>query len=544
MQRRNSSKRNETPNSSKGSKPSSSKPRRKDRKYRDDDANQKNCARSDRLERKTSNLATEGRDNDPNWYFTNAEIAEQAATFAFQQFLGSLPIPKVKWVYGNASGAGTLSLDMNVSAIMSIGVSPSVGLASNPSDPINLAALGNYTALSSINSKTTNYAPQDLMMLTLALGEVISLFEHLRRCFGVAFVVNQRNRNMPETLLYSLGIDAPDFLANIAQYRMQFNSQIMRFNKIPFPDSVAYIYKCADIYQKVYMDSESSMAQLYVFVPHTTWIFEEEYSETGSGLDTLRLPTDLLGVSDTKKFSSWLAYLDTMITKLLTSQTFNYIYSDILNYSIKRGAKLLYLDYLTEGYTIVPEYNQNALLQITNATYVGEFINAPESVASDFTVDNDVVSDVTRNCIFQRHYRINGSIPETPLVNMMTSNPNLVDRIEATRYIASSRIGTSGVMILNTPDHFVSKISMWNNDSNSNGYKAVPFYPIISEDSTSTIISSLMAAQFDWAPTMFIKTKTGTSVTPTSDLNYYTLLDSEWVENVNSLIAQALYQMR
>lgn len=37
-------------------------------------------------------LNTVGRDNDPNWYFTSPELAQQASELSFQNMLGAGPI--------------------------------------------------------------------------------------------------------------------------------------------------------------------------------------------------------------------------------------------------------------------------------------------------------------------------------------------------------------------------------------------------------------------------------------------------------------------
>lgn len=233
----------------------------------------------------SANLDATNRDNDPNWYYLNAEIANQASSFSFDQFLGvNTPLNAL-----TKSGVSS-SHQVPLPSIMTIELNPCPGNTLSIQTGINMAALKMYTVLSSNNAKTTNYAPQDLTMLMLSLGEVISVMEHIRRTFGVAFTYNQRNRSMPKLLIQSMGFTPDDFLGNMAQHRLQFNSWVTAINKIPFLSNIAYFYKCADLYQKVYTDSESAMAQLYVFKPYSTWILNETYDDNGSGLETKLLP--------------------------------------------------------------------------------------------------------------------------------------------------------------------------------------------------------------------------------------------------------------
>ena len=225
-------------------------------------------SRKSKTKVQNTKMSAKGRDNDPNWYFTDAGVADAAASFAFDQYLG------VPFSMGLDVGSttGVTEVDTYVPTIMSISVNPCPGDTSSIQTGINMAALKTYTTLSSQNAKTTAYAPQDITTLILSLGEVISVLEHIRRAFGVAFTYNQRNRSMPTKLLDSMGFNSGDFLTNLAQHRLEFNSWITAINKIPFLDNFAYLYKCADIYQGVYSDSESAMAQIVFMRPYSTWV--------------------------------------------------------------------------------------------------------------------------------------------------------------------------------------------------------------------------------------------------------------------------------
>lgn len=508
----------------------------------------KRTTRNKRYDRKTGKdktyrdqnqeiLDSTGRDNDPNWYFLDRNIADQASSFSFDQFLGlKFPIK-----HFNTYGLEITSY-MYTPTIMSYQVAPAPGDTKSIQTGINIAGLKMYSQLSSQNAKTTNYAPQDLTMLILAMGELVSIIEHMRRAFGVAFTYNQRNRSMPVRLLEHMGFGGEDFLDSLADKRLAFNSVISSFNRIPFLDNIAYIFKCADMYQGVYTDSTSTMAQVHFMRPGLTWILDETGSEEGSVLKTI-------DVSEYNTYEQWLTLARNMITALLSSSTLNYIYSDVLNYSSKFGAKLLYLDYLMETYVVVPTYNRNFNMQMHNATLVGKPLETP---GADFTNFNDVMPDVDTNRIVYNP-EFSAATVQTPVINLDVDSASVVDRIEFTRYTAviGETVSDTEPKVYNhpalaLPDHYIIglKFDKWADEEVSLTNNHVH----IDASTTALALSNyLRMVQFDWAPMLYL-TGIGEYGVQSNmvygDLNYYTTLPKEWFQRVNDLTFQALFALR
>lgn len=517
----------------KGQKRYNKNKREQKRNYRKDSGSDTNVA----------NLSTADRDNDPNWYFTSKDVADQTSSYAFDRFLGVADDLSVL----NSAGA-EYAMHQTVPTIMAVSLNPCPGDTSTIKSGINMAALKMYTTLSSNNAKTTNYAPQDLTMLMLSLGEIISMLEHIRRAFGVAFTYNQRNRALPSKLLDAMGFDADDFLTDIAQHRMQFNTWITSVNKIPFLSNVAYFYKCADLYQKIYTDSTSEMAQIMFCKPHSTWSLNEEYNDQGSGLVTEVLPTYA-------KWSSIVTLMNKMITALFESSTFNFIYADVLNYASKTGAKMLYLDYLVEGYTVIPEYNRNFLLQIHNSNAVG----SPAAIApsTKFTKGNDVACNVNTNKVeYVPAFPTSGVLlPQELIVDMDTPTPSLEDRIEATRFqsilgdvtaVSSANYG----QLVSMADHYVVRYTIDTVDSTYSISNSVHMLVDTSvANMAKDVIGILHLSQFDWHPIIHVMQNSAPTdgiytVGVLGDLNYYTTLDVAWYEKVNDLTFLALFELR
>lgn len=504
-------------------------------------------------------MSAKGRDNNPNWYFLDQSVAEMAAGFSFDQFVGVTPKFRTQFMNTETATASEVRSSARIPGMLVLEVNPCPGDTKSITTGINMASLKTYTSLSSMNAKTTNYAPQDITTLVLAMGELVSLLEHIRRTFGVAFTYNQRNRDLPYKLIHGMGFDPDDFLNNIAQHRLQFNSWITAINKIPFLDNIAYMYKCADMYQKVYTDSTSNMAQIVFMKPWSTWKINEKYNDQGTGLTTTNLPGPFAASGNT--WDVWANIVESMLDAFFTSTTYNYIYSDILNYSTKTGAKLMYMDYLTEAYAIFPEYNRNFMLQVHNATIVG----APSlgSVPSH-TAYNDVAPNVDKNIVDYNPAFIPRGLGnalwllDDLFVDFDVPAPTLEDRIEATRYQAilqfdsSSKPGAITASAIALPDHYVVRaaiLSPSNSGDEEVNYLLTSVIGQAENDSTKVndVPQYILSTQIDWAPLTFVAayTSTGNSaLVPFGDVNYFTTLDRDWYNRVNDLTFQALFALR
>lgn len=507
----------------------------------------------------SATMNTKGRDNNPNWYFLDQSVAEMAAGFSFDQFVGVTPKFRAQYIASETATIQNVQSAARIPGMLVLEVNPSPGDTKAITTGINMASLKTYTSLSSMNAKTTNYAPQDITTLVLAMGELVSLLEHIRRAFGVAFTYNQRNRDLPYKLIHGMGFDPDDFLTNIAQHRLQFNSWITAINKIPFLDNIAYMYKCADMYQKVYTDSTSNMAQIVFMKPWSTWRINEAYNEQGTGLNTVNLPGPF--AESGNKWNDWATIVESMLDAFFTSTTYNFIYSDILNYSTKTGAKLMYMDYLTEAYAIFPEYNRNFMLQVHNATIIGS--PALGSVPSH-TAYNDVVPNVDKNIVdynpaFAPRGLGSGSwLLNDQFIDFDVPSPTLEDKIEATRYQSILEFDTTSqpnaifASAVSLPDHYVVRatiLSPNNNDGEEVHYLLTSILGEISEAGSSVreVVQHILSTQIDWAPLTFVATYTSTghsAMVPFGDVNYFTTLDRDWYMRVNDLTFQALFALR
>jgi hypothetical protein len=403
--------------------------------------------------------------NDPSFYFGDPKLMDQAFSFSFNQFIRD----------GSVFETDALK-QIPISSICRMWFNPSIGWApnGNPSSAgINIAARKMYTRLSSMNAKTTNYLANDVATLLLALQSVIELVEYIRRAFGVVFLYNKRNWLYPAKVVEAMGIDPTDFNANLAAYRLEFNTVINMINQIAFPSDIPAFKKAHAMYSHIYVDSESPMAASYIFLPESIWQVDETSYDQGTVLRTTSVvPVD----NSTQKMSVYIALLRNTIQKILDSATFNYIYADILR--LVDAGNLLTLPFLDEGYFVAPEYDPMILLQINNAICLGHGSGGVFDPDENVTPQNDVYPSVDTGCLIYtpklyHEAEARESFQGEIIVNFPHSmgDPDVTQRLEATRMIVlpdDRRLEASSRFIA-LPDLYMTAILLVGSGANWGG---------------------------------------------------------------------------
>lgn len=473
--------------------------------------------------------------NNPNWYFTDSSLASMATAISFNDYLGSsLKVSPVD--------------SIDIPTFLKINLNPSVGLI--PADApieagINMQGVKIYSTLSSYNAKTTNYAPQDVTALILAFGNVLENISYIKRFFGIAFSYNQRNRFYPVQILEALGVNSDDFLSHIADYRLKFNTTINLLNQIPVPANIAYLDKCASLYDNIYLDQESSMAQTFAYVPQSFWRVVENLSEQGTVLQSVDNPGRVNKVT----CDNLLTILKDQINSILMSSTFNYIYSDVLNYSVKTGAQVYSVNIIPEDYRVLPIYSAEALLQLKNLRLIGNPIaqTSPEAV---FTNMNDVWPDVNKNCLkYNPVFKVAGNHATwDSLLDFPTSSPDTAQIIEASRLVCSPIFFNKSadakpvytIAQVVTGDHYPVSLTIYK----SNSFDSSSCYGPLEQEISGMIP---MLTQFNGFPhTYWPSAPTGDAKCYgiAGDLNFYTTVSTEYLRRVNDLTFQGLFELR
>lgn len=383
-------------------------------------------------------------DNNPSWYIPDPEVMDQATRVSFSNFIG-VPVEFDPSKSVPLLGSGAL----DPGAVMQVFINPSPGYTTwshAKNAAINQQAFRTYAALSSINAKNTNYTPNDVATVILAMGEIISMFAVAQRAYGLLWTYNVRNRLLPKGIVSLSGIDASILSRNAASYLTRLNTLIVEANKIPFPASVQYFGQCAEIFSGVYADSDSSMSELYIPLPYSTWDLEEDAVLEGTVLKTRKLWEDVAGYTAMDP-DDFLDLIQAKIETMLTSTTYNMVYSDIVNLATKDSSvTIMSFVPVSPDYSVSPVYDKEFLLKINNATILGEPLAKSAQFGTDHTASNDVVPDKD---ILSLKYAPQWSreIPDLGLLklfNFYVDNPTLEERVIATRYMAASGLDPDG----------------------------------------------------------------------------------------------------
>jgi hypothetical protein len=376
--------------------------------------------------------------NNPLYFIPSeqAGLLESLTGFSFPQVMGeSRKITSSKYGVGG-------QIDIQLPTASRIRVSPTIGPipaeggAALNAAPINVAGTSTFVALSSFNNKQTLYAPQDVQLLVLSVGQLYAIEEFIRRAFKFSFIINSNNLAVPRTYYTAMGIDFDDYRQNLANYRDQFNVLITKINSIRFMYNIPYLKKCYEIYQGSYKDSLTNLYGMHFVVPATTWQLNDIKNEQGGGLDTVQV----VPANGVRLLSEYLTILENMISAVRTSSTFNVIYSDILALYERAGFETLEIPLFFPGEQTIEEYNPMFNIMLRHATITGS--NAaepdPEAPAKYQTTGNDVVSDPDNNALYMQYaFKQNTDyLAYDRIVNFFeTNSPDAATRFEMTRWM-------------------------------------------------------------------------------------------------------------
>lgn len=388
-----------------------------------------------------SSAISERPANNPLYFIPSSQagLLESLTAFSFPKVMGK----EQNIDSGYSDVSGEISIDLPTAS--RIRVSPTIGPISQSGgadltlDPINVAATSTFVALSAMNNKQTLYAPQDVQLMVLSVGQLYAIEEYIRRALKFSFLIDSRNLAVPRTYFAAMGIDFDDYRANIANYRDQFNVLITKINSIRFMYNIPYLKKCYEIYRSAYRDSMTDMYGVHFIVPATTWKLNDIKNEFGGGLDTI----NVVPSQGTRPLSEYLEILDDLISAVRTSATFNVIYSDILSLYDRSGFETLELPLYAVSELMDIEYNPLFNIMLRHGTIMGMNNAEPDGSAPEKyqTSNNDVVSDPDNNALFIQYMfdQATNYVSYDRLVNFYeTNSPDAGTRFEMTRWMVIS----------------------------------------------------------------------------------------------------------
>lgn len=353
-------------------------------------------------------LSTNGiSHNDPDWYIYDPVMFEGVISMPTFEIKGESPITALI----NDQDGEHVSLTeatYRFPNVLAYNMNPSPGWSPNADSPINLQGRKMYAQLSASNAKNSNYGPEDTTICILALGQIIAMIEHLRRAYGTVNYFNFFNRSVPGALISAMHLDYDVMRTKLADVRAKINTLISRVDTIQFPADLAYFKQCDYIYKNIFVDRDDKMPTYHFMNPDSTWILREDLSEEGSVLETETLH-DLTGIDDL------IQRVDDMITAVLTSSTFNYIFADVVNLINRNvySSNTISIEPVAIDYTITPLYSEQFNWQIMNMHILGRPLS---DVADGYTKSNNVYAITDSLSIkYKPEFAVDTSVGTAPI---------------------------------------------------------------------------------------------------------------------------------
>lgn len=323
--------------------------------------------------------------NDISDFSRNPELLKASASLPFASILG-------RPISNNGAAA-------SVPGIMAIHWSPTIG-ADARAAAVNQSATSMYSFLVHANSRNYSYTAADLMMVTLAGGEVFSALATAQRAYGIVKNYAERNLYYPDALLQALGFEAADMRRNQGRIWFDINDLINQTKQIWVPQTLPFLKRHYEMNSHVYTDSPNVASQIYVYVQDRYWEFRETWATTGTSLTAAHIPTvatedeidwtyatgwapfSAHGTSGGVKWWQFRAMIQRMINLLLASEDRGIMYGDLLN---AYGQDKIYaLGPVDSLYSVMPEYNAEILTQVENMTttemYISDVVQKEEQI--------------------------------------------------------------------------------------------------------------------------------------------------------------------
>lgn len=372
--------------------------------------------------------------NDPQWYFKDANILRDVASYSFQTALGtnnhySATIPQKADRY-------TLNAYASVPGVMAFEIGLTPGVSTSAQSPLNLAATNVYSYVRYKNSGHTNYDSPDLMLYLLANDSLYACWNWMKRLYGLASMYSQTNKYWPKALITANNVDFDNLIMNLADFRAYLNIKAQEIAAFCVPATMTYNVRHSWLFANVFKDSDTNKAQSYIYVPSYFFKYDETSLTTGGNLEVVPVwMNDTNHSTGSLKVADLINMLNGMLEAMNYSEDMGVMSGDIMK---AYGEGNLYtLSTIDADYKVEAVYSREILSQIENMTPLfGSVRGNADLVASDWAVTQD---PDTNQLKWQPVQIPAGEVYERRLfyINFHWSDPTPEDVIVASRLMSA-----------------------------------------------------------------------------------------------------------
>lgn len=313
-------------------------------------------------------IALEQAHNDPEWYASVPELLTSSASVNFFNPLGG----PTHWLDSVNDIAGERVVPVNhllstVPGVCAFPFAPVLGVSTDNTSPVNMAARNLYTFIHSVMAVGSSaYDPPDMMLYTMAAASAYMYLAWMRRLYGCINLYTQMNKYLPDALLTAMGVRPSEMRDKMMQLYNYISVYQNKLGSFAIPTSLSYFTRQMWMASNLYIDDPINKGQIYMFNPAYYWKYNE-YDGAGKLVQVSASAANMAGI---------VRLGDSLLSAFVASQDCYTMSGDVLHAFGADG--IFKIDVLDPAYVVMPAYVPEVLSQIHNATL------AP-AMASDFT---------------------------------------------------------------------------------------------------------------------------------------------------------------
>lgn len=292
--------------------------------------------------------------NPWTWYTAFERFSQAVSQLAF-----GIPVGQPFEV-----GSGDFTANAGV---MTLEFIPTPGNSVDLTSPINRQTFKFYSYLRSMLRSANAYDAADVMMYFMAIDALYMFWAMMRRAYRTAQLFSPLNIYYPRRLLQAQGID-PSIASNLADFRDYINYFAINISRFTMPKTFDINERHMWMCEGVYLDSDTTRAQAYMFVPTGFYQFDNTVT-TGSELKLQWWidPTQTQPAFHT--FEQIVEFGNSLLNAVTNDQDTMNISGDLYRAFGKGNIRVL--EELTANEILAPSYDEDVLSQIENSVAVG-----------------------------------------------------------------------------------------------------------------------------------------------------------------------------
>lgn len=313
---------------------------------------------------------------------------------------------------------------------------------------VNAACRKLYQELTAFTGRAaTSYSAADLGVLLVCYASLIEWVSFAKRIYGTYRLYSPNNRAFNKAALQAQGIKADmDEVFNNLKY---LNTVIDQMGTLVIP-ACPLLIKSVTMYDEIYLDDESDMAQLLIYTPEYYHVLDETTLPTGAFAECHSFtPIKTGDLADLVDFKDVIDIIKSQLDALLTSSTMAIVFADLINYANKVGSLTLIkllpcaVDYITPV-----RCSHEEIMRIHNSYFVGDLMSDAEGRVTQNPTYDTIQQGMTLHMVGadgnELHQdvvtRLNYfNITENGILDFTTPDVDSKMMIEATRLICEPK---------------------------------------------------------------------------------------------------------